>query len=678
MLNFSQIKHADIILNLLINSESYLSISDILDSTLISRRSVFYTLKKINNELDENNIDSISNIKGLGYYLTDNAKKSINLELAKTYNKISKYDRQVLIIWDLVNNRIISNKSCMDKFGISNHTAIEDINSIISILKERDLTVIQTRKGKILSGSTVSGRLWILEQLNNRVSLIHKLITINSDTKLIIENHLHFLESESGNYFTENAISILTEFIGWLLNFINKQNNLLSDVPLGYLSQSNINSTWATKLLSQFNISNKFESLFLSQIINTIQFSQINDSNELTKKVQFIAKEIIEKFNTISGSNIKSNSMELALTTHLLSTLYRTNLQINYSHPDINDFVTSHNELFIFTKYAITPFEKFINKKLSDDEISLITIYFGGQLQDINRTRNWDTDVLIVCSSGIGTSTLLKNQLTNRYPNITFSEPLSNFQFDNCPLNDVKLIVSTINLESKQHVPFIKVSPLLTKDNLKKIDQELNPIISNYDNSPIKVETVIDIISDYVRIEDPIGLSNVLSNYFKSSNNGLSKSKILPKSQNNNLIPITNIIKSSDNITWINAILETFGPLKLNSSITNKYIEKIINLTNEKGPFMYLGNGVFLAHAAPNDGVKKMGISIFSSKENIDFKIPNFPTKKINLIIGLAPIDKKEHLETLAILFKKIQDQNWLKKVQSTENNLEIFELLNQ
>jgi len=370
--------------------------------------------------------------------------------------------------------------------------------------------------------------------------------------------------------------------------------------------------------------------------------------------------------------------MELALTTHLLSTLYRTNLQINYSHPDINDFVTSHNELFIFTKYAITPFEKFINKKLSDDEISLITIYFGGQLQDINRTRNWDTDVLIVCSSGIGTSTLLKNQLTNRYPNITFSEPLSNFQFDNCPLNDVKLIVSTINLESKQHVPFIKVSPLLTKDNLKKIDQELNPIISNYDNSPIKVETVIDIISDYVRIEDPIGLSNALSNYFKSSNNGLSKSKILPKSQNNNLIPITNIIKSSDNITWINAILETFGPLKLNSSITNKYMEKIINLTNEKGPFMYLGNGVFLAHAAPNDGVKKMGISIFSSKENIDFKIPNFPTKKINLIIGLAPIDKKEHLETLAILFKKIQDQNWLKKVQYTENNLEIFELLNQ
>lgn len=359
-----------------------------------------------------------------------------------------------------------------------------------------------------------------------------------------------------------------------------------------------------------------------------------------------------------------------------MSTLYRTNLQINYAHPDINDFVSSHNELFIFTKYAVTPFEKFINKKLSDDEISLITIYFGGQLQDMNRSRNWDTDVLIVCSSGIGTSTLLKNQLTNRYPNVSFSEPLSSFQFDNCPLDDVKLIVSTISLEPTQPVPLIKVSPLLTQENLKKIDQELNSSFSNTDNSNIQVETIIDIISDYVRIEDSDGLRNALNNYFKAYSVNSSKNKPAFPIQKPDIIPLQNITKLSTSINWTDAIKDAFKPLRQNGSVTNNYIEKIIDLTNTKGPFMFLGNGVFLAHAAPNDGVKKMGISILSTDKNISLTVNGYQPKEIRLIIALAPIDKEQHLENLAIIFKKIQNPKWLDTLNKSHSKEEIFNLL--
>lgn len=676
MLNLSQIKHANTILNLLINNDSYMTVDDLQNAALISRRSVFYTLKKINVELNANNLDSISSLKGVGYYLTDETKNSINLELTKTYNKIPKYDRQVLIIWDLINHGMISNRSCMTKFNISSHTAIEDITSVTKILKKRNLNVEQRRQGKILTGSSVSSRLWILEQLNTRLSPIHKLINIDADTNATIEESLHDLETKSGNYFTENAIEILTEFISWLLPFVKDTSNNLNDVPDSYASQSKKVVCWADTLLAQFDIVNKYESLFLSQIINTIQFSQINDSDELTQQVQQIAHQMIEKFNSISGSNIESNSLELSLTTHLLSTLYRTNLQINYAHPDINDFVSSHNELFIFTKYAVTPFEKFINKKLSDDEISLITIYFGGQLQDMNRSRNWDTDVLIVCSSGIGTSTLLKNQLTNRYPNVSFSEPLSSFQFDNCPLDDVKLIVSTISLEPTQPVPLIKVSPLLTQENLKKIDQELNSSFSNTDNSNIQVETIIDIISDYVRIEDSDGLRNALNNYFKAYSVNSSKNKPAFPIQKPDIIPLQNITKLSTSINWTDAIKDAFKPLRQNGSVTNNYIEKIIDLTNTKGPFMFLGNGVFLAHAAPNDGVKKMGISILSTDKNISLTVNGYQPKEIRLIIALAPIDKEQHLENLAIIFKKIQNPKWLDTLNKSHSKEEIFNLL--
>ena len=65
-----------------------------------------------------------------------------------------------------------------------------------------------------------------------------------------------------------------------------------------------------------------------------------------------------------------------------------------------------YEQLFSFTRFSVRPFEEFVKKDIPDDELALIALYFGGEIKAIEaeNLKKQKNDVMIVCSSGIGTS----------------------------------------------------------------------------------------------------------------------------------------------------------------------------------------------------------------------------------------------------------------------------------
>ncbi|GAB7168512.1 hypothetical protein TUA1478L_05080 [Lactiplantibacillus plantarum] len=61
----NDIKHGEDILELLLQPSSYVDFNRIHEVLHISRRTFFYALKKINHYLDDNDLDTIQNVKGL-------------------------------------------------------------------------------------------------------------------------------------------------------------------------------------------------------------------------------------------------------------------------------------------------------------------------------------------------------------------------------------------------------------------------------------------------------------------------------------------------------------------------------------------------------------------------------------------------------------------------------------
>ena len=683
MINFTSIKHGNDLLNYLLTRQDYTTLEELKTQLGLSRRGTFYVLKRVNEELNDSKLDIIMNLAGVGYFIPEETKKELLNQYSETQpvtEQFTKHQRCQLIAWDLINHKSLSLSDLTNRFQISKHTAISDLKSVRERLESHGLDIIQQPKGKHISGSEISQRNWVLEALNDRDSILYSQIDINPSRLIAINTEIHKLEKITGNYFSDDALSTLDDFILWFLERIKQPENQLPDSPLRTTNVDSMSINWSIKFLSDNNIHNFSESYFLGRIINTSQFYRVNRADGLIQTIFPISREIIDRFNTVSGANVSPEKLELTLSTHLLSTFYRSKFMIPYHHPNLEQITEGFRELFSFTKYAIRPFEKFINGHLSDDEIALIALYFGGELRAIESRRGKHVDVLVVCSSGIGTSYILQQQLIQHYPNIDFSQPLSVFQYKNQDLSNIKLIISTIELNVPVHIPIVRVSPLPNKKDWETIEKAfINAHLTDNHFNEASVNSLLDIISNYARIENFDGLTDALRGYLNQrAKLPIKKTTVTGPTSLQKLLPSSHITYADEELdNWKNVVQQALKPLLTEHLIEQRYIDRIIRLTVVNGPYMVLGNGIMLAHGTPNDGVNDLGMSLLLLQHPVTIENKDHADKRtIQIVIGLAPLDQTSHLSALSQLMQKIQDDHWVQQIKNADSVAEIANLL--
>lgn len=127
------------------------------------------------------------------------------------------------------------------------------------------------------------------------------------------------------------------------------------------------------------------------------------------------------------------------------------------------------------------------------------------------------------------------------------------------------------------------------------------------------------------------------------------------------------ILDAPPEATWQQMIRQSAQPLLKNQTINSQYVDQIIRLTDEKGPYMNIGSGVVLAHARPEDGSHAIGLSLLKTKKPVTF-VQN--DRRVQLWFVLAATDNHSHLEILRSLSQLLgnpQSLTQLKNAQSTE-----------
>jgi mannitol/fructose-specific phosphotransferase system IIA component (Ntr-type) len=111
---------------------------------------------------------------------------------------------------------------------------------------------------------------------------------------------------------------------------------------------------------------------------------------------------------------------------------------------------------------------------------------------------------------------------------------------------------------------------------------------------------------------------------------------------------------------WQDAIRET-GKLLFNTgAVRFEYIEAMIKVAQELGPYIVIAPGIALPHAATNAGAKQSALSLIKLAEPVFFGNPD--NDPVRLVFGLAAIDNKAHvmaLQAMAELFssKELMEQ---------------------
>lgn len=136
----------------------------------------------------------------------------------------------------------------------------------------------------------------------------------------------------------------------------------------------------------------------------------------------------------------------------------------------------------------------------------------------------------------------------------------------------------------------------------------------------------------------------------------------------------SNILLNQEGKDWKEVITKVALPLLNDEVIEERYIHAMIRSVEEFGPYIVVGKHLALAHARPEDGVNKLGISVMTLKEPVHFGHPdNDPVK---MVFCLAAVNSHSHIKIMKSLVELIDNIEKLNKLFVAEDVMTFNEVL--
>lgn len=110
--------------------------------------------------------------------------------------------------------------------------------------------------------------------------------------------------------------------------------------------------------------------------------------------------------------------------------------------------------------------------------------------------------------------------------------------------------------------------------------------------------------------------------------------------------------------------------------VEESYVEAMIQVCEELGPYIVLIPGLAMPHARPENGAKKLGISILKLKSPVVFGHPE--NDPVSLIIALSAPDNNSHLELLSFLSEIFMNENSLNELLLSNSTNDLYEKIMQ
>ena len=125
---------------------------------------------------------------------------------------------------------------------------------------------------------------------------------------------------------------------------------------------------------------------------------------------------------------------------------------------------------------------------------------------------------------------------------------------------------------------------------------------------------------------------------------------------------------------WEEAIRKAGQLLVDDDAIEPRFIDAMIQVAKDLGPYIVVAPGIALPHARPEDGVKKSSIGIITLDPPIRFG--NDRNDPVFLVVTLAAIDNQQHVDGLSELAAVLSEEALVTRLRSTREKDEILEIM--
>ncbi|MFV5769319.1 BglG family transcription antiterminator [Mammaliicoccus sciuri] len=467
---------------------SFLTIHDIAQALGISSRTVHREMKSVEDTLNKYHL-SLTRVPKLGLRIEGEPEDIDNFVQSLTEQNtidLSDEERKVIILYNLIQSKDpVKLYSLANEIGSSTHTLNKIIEQLEPELHTFELSLERRRgEGLILNGEEVNKRQLLarimLEKLDG--DSVYSVVEDHFVYHTLNETHLRGIVDIDRLF---NVERLLMDELGTLPYTLTEASYLTLTIHIVLAIERikqdghvEIEDDILNELIStdEFKVSERLTNV-LSDIYNvTFNHSEIafitmhlrgaRRRHETTYENNDIHKqrvtELIEFVKDQGFSFKDEEALFKGLNLHLEPAINRLEANIETYNPLTEMIETYDQELFEAVSSGLKIV--FMNYHFPKSEVAYIALHFGGMLQAKQRRS---LHVLVVCSSGIGTSRILSNRLKQHFSEITQTTEVSVSSLKSIDFSKYDGMISTVAVDTKY--PHITVNPLLPKQDAENV-----------------------------------------------------------------------------------------------------------------------------------------------------------------------------------------------------------------
>ncbi|TVO35706.1 BglG family transcription antiterminator [Vibrio algivorus] len=494
------------ILRFLLQQREYVTLFKLAEQFCVSKKTIQRDLSIISAYLSDSTV-SLEKKVGAGVILfAENATDLLQLELQlngeiEDTDSIMGHSRRIkMASWLLSETpKETSINKLSERFYISNASVVNDLKIIEDWITPLGLQLVRSQSGTRIKGNENNVRQAMATLINGVInhqelgSVNHSRLDPGSYKALVqqfgedevafVQVLLQEMEQELSyplgetyyiNLFTHILIMMRRRSQGNLLDNPEFVSRTSQDDPILVVAGNMVE-----KIEEYITFSLPDEEVwFIYQYIisSGVLVSENHNGNSLhtelfSDEARDITSELVTSFSQLINIDLSDDSQLYdGLVVHIRPLINRLHYQINIRNPLLDDIRNELVDVYNLTRVAIEKvFTRCTEQKVSDDEVGYLAVHFQAAIErQITHKR-----VLLVCSTGIGTSHLLKSRILRAFPDwdIIASVPASNLQSVNEQMAP-DLVISTVHIPEVD-VPVVYVTAFLNDTDLQRITEKL-------------------------------------------------------------------------------------------------------------------------------------------------------------------------------------------------------------
>lgn len=645
----------------------------------VSGRTIRNDITEINEILEENHFPRIHSDRRKGFSLSlDRAEKAkfqefIGLKLDEEF--LTREERVLDLLVEIAfSTSPVYLYTKEEEYGVSKSTIDEDMRVLRSLLRDYSVKIVsQPKLGVLLSGQESSIRIMLYSLISNHLSkagnkikqskvlfkhFARKVKQLNQLFEEVFESRVDKLYQLNYNLFT----------LIWILRVRKGEHIEKNELPIGELEEDELSKQFVERVAMNFKLKEReIEKDYIFRMLQSFNLQKLSSTvNWLQLQILVVDLiRFIEQRTSIPFSH-KENTLQQALFNHFIALASRVNNHIQLTNPLKEKIIENYTEIFEAMTVFKSRIEEVLESEIIDDELAFLCIHFSTILSQLNKESSYYYEAVVVCHYGIATSQLLAQTLTEFF-NVEIVAILNSSEVGVIEKLNADIVFSTIELEGVTK-PVLVVNSVLDENTKQQIRQflELNQprrrLVSNRQDYTEMLREVLTIFEKNQSVDGEVYTD--LETIFKKYRLDINPREVQPMIQD--ILMDQNIQITSEEMVWKDSIRFTAKPLLDEEAITEHYIDEMIRTVEKYGPYIVLAPHMALAHARPEDGAKKLGLSLSIFKSPVSFG--ESKEQQVSVMFCLSAIDSFSHLNIMKSLVNLIRATNKIEELSKARD----------